>query len=31
MNTIKTNTGENIDDYENMAVQKSNEIGRAHV
>ena len=24
MNTIKTNTGENIDDYENMAVQKSN-------
>lgn len=24
MNTIKTNTGENIDDYESMAVQKSN-------
>ena len=24
MNTIKTNTGETIDDYENMAVQKSN-------
>ena len=24
MNTIKTNTGTNIDDYENMAVQKSN-------
>ena len=24
MNTIKTNTGTNIDDYEDMAVQKSN-------
>lgn len=28
MNTIKTNTGTNIDDYENMAVQKSNAAKR---